>query len=285
MSDSRWKTYFEVILVAIVLMFVCAIGVGVMVDVFWASDAKAPDAFRGGFIGAFFAFLSVRIADLLTKLNDKAKRNSSALITLQHRYMDIAGEIHDNIYLLSIWDQMIEAMGKDDRYPLWTNKLFSVQIPRTELTELSNIDLVNELFSLNTKIRKMNHSLETFSSTYEKVSDALVNQKMQAADYVLTVKRMNKDRFQLAEFLESLILDLEKALSAIRILLRRKTLSQKFIEGVTASDYARGFEEARAKELDSIKAEISETKNRSALEIEQVEKRAAQKWSDVGLGQ
>lgn len=268
--SSRIKTYVEIALVAIVLMFVCAIGVGVMVDIFWASDAKAPDAFRGGFIGAFFAFLSIRIGELLNRLNERIRKNNVALVTLQHRYMELAGEIQDNIYLLSTWDRMMSGLRANESYPIWTNRLSQLQIPRAEIIDLSNLDLVNDLFSINIKLRKANGTMDTFCAAYEKVRDAFIDKKMTSEDYRATLERIDQDRLLISKFLEALIEDLVAGLASIRVLLGDKTLAQKFFESVTVKHYPSNFEKRRTREIVELKSEVAENSKRSRKIIDAI---------------
>src|SRR5689334_3892777 len=133
---EKAKTYLELLLVLAAALFLVAIGTGVAVDVFWASDPKAPEAFRGGFIGAFFAFLFVRAGDFLSKLFERSRRNSQLLLTLQHRYVEVGETLSNNRHLLEFWNQLAAPRSPQEGIPLWTNRLHMAEVPRDLIVEL-----------------------------------------------------------------------------------------------------------------------------------------------------
>lgn len=177
------------------------------------------------------------------------------------------------------------ALRANESYPIWTNKLSQLQIPKSEVIDLSNLDLVNELFNINIKLRKINGTMDTFCVAYDKVRDAFIDKKISPNDYRLTLEKLDQDRLLLSSFLEELVEDLISCLASIRLLLGNKTISQKFFESVTEKHYPRSFERQRIQEIAELKSEVAENSKRSRAVIDAIIKKQKSDLATNNSGQ
>jgi hypothetical protein len=63
----RGHKVIETVLFAVIVGFVASAAFLIFTDLFSASDANARESFHGAFMGAFFAFLFVRVSEGLSK--------------------------------------------------------------------------------------------------------------------------------------------------------------------------------------------------------------------------
>lgn len=271
---NRIRTYAEIILAAIALTVFCGLGVGLAVDVFWTSDPKIAEAFRGGFIGALFAFVSVRIVDMINRLAELRRKNKSALSYLQIQYNATGGQIHDALYVLEIWDKF-EAVLASGVAPMWTNKLHPFVIPQEKLLDLKNNALINELFSLHQATHKANHTMEDFGRAYDKMTEAWWSGKIKLPEYAEAMLAHDKNRRILQAFLEDLLARYKEAMVATRLLLRERNAWEKFLASKVETEYPESFKQARIAELKTLDAEIEEKLKNSAKRIAEVESRVS----------
>ncbi len=275
---ERLKTYLEIVLVTIVLIFVTAIGVGVAIDLFWAADPKAPEAFRGGFIGAFLAFLFVRIGDTLKRFDDRRRKTRHALVTLEHRYNECAVALSTNRYLIKIWDGIAKAAAEHAEVPnLSRYHPVEIRVPREPLVEITNLDLINELFNLNLDLESMNRDLRNFTEGIGKIMDAFIDDKISRANLDDIILSANKDRLALELHLDRIMKGVERANAAIVWSLGKQTLLEKLFIATTETRYPRNFEKARDEQIEKNRAHVEPMFAQRLKEIEEIDNRAKAK--------
>jgi len=92
------------------------------------------------FAGAFFAFLSLRLAEFFTKLYQRQVKHYNSLVLLETQLNENGGIIHDNLYILPNFIRVISSGN------IYFNNLRSIPIYREHYENLYDLDLLNELF-------------------------------------------------------------------------------------------------------------------------------------------
>jgi hypothetical protein len=87
--------------------------------------------------------------------------------------------------------------------PVFANKLESIPSSRDVLIDISNIGLVNELFLLESGIRKLNDSMQTWEAAYQDAKRGFMDGKLNLATYVANTRRANETVQVLEKFLQS----------------------------------------------------------------------------------
>jgi hypothetical protein len=248
-------------------------------QVLFAGDPSAPMAMISGFFGAFFAFIFVRFADFFTRLYERSVRNRNALVAIQHRYLQAINEISDNVHSLQVWDR-IRAGG----VALWMSRLHDVPMPRDLLLQLTNIDLVNELFDLHTRIHRINQDSATFNRTYEELSAAMLDGKIPQADYVANLQGLDQHRWLMQEFMTAAEVDMQRAVAALRVAMSHRTIGQRLQSALLSSRYTDGFKRARETEERAVQAEAAELGAGHRRRIEELEAAAEARRLAAGGG-
>lgn len=153
----------------------------------------------GAFLGAYFAFVFLRIADHLRRVYDRQKKHHEALVRFEHELNNYLTVIADNIYLIERFRKTV-----NDKKIYWSLPR-TLPIYRELVIDLANLRIVNELSTLNTTLRKINDDIESVTGAYGEIKNAYI------------AGRLNQDGFKdyaspIADGLETL----KKAFQALQ---------------------------------------------------------------------
>ncbi|MFA6040577.1 MAG: hypothetical protein WC733_03660 [Methylophilus sp.] len=261
------------LLFIMILAFVAVFSADVFNKLFIQVDSKFSETASAAFLGAFLAFLFVRIGDFFKAYSDSVTKNHSALIKLEHSLNSLLGTLDDNIYVIETFESLYAKninKANQTHVFVWANKLHPVRLIDELILDLLNIDLVNELFSLNTHLRKFNDSAETINGAYIEAKDALISGKIDADNYINNLHRIHKDLVDIKYFISSYIRETTESLSAIRVLAKKRPLMGYILRRVAGHKYSSNFESKRLMELSKLEQEMKEIKQSSGKKIESV---------------
>lgn len=154
------------------------------------------------------------------------------------------------------------------------NKFFFVSfgefdINKDMLLDLQNIDLINDMFSLNIELSRVNKTLTTTWNWYSDLKTAFVDEKITEKTYK---ENMNTFSEKLNVFVDATVLlgqKIEKTLAKVRVLLDDEPLLDKFLMLFSWKErYPKDFEKKCEKELEKIRKEVGKIKAKSQSEID-----------------
>lgn len=257
----------------IILAFVAVFSADIFNKLFIEVESKFTETASAAFLGAFLAFLFVRIGDFFKAYSDRVTKSHSALIKLEHTLNSLLGVLDDNIYVIETFESLYEknvVKPNQTHIFVWANKLHPVRLIDELILDLLNIDLVNELFSLNTHLRKFNDSTETINGAYLEAKDALISGKIEPENYLRNLERIRDDLVDIKNFISSYIKETTVALSAVRVLAKKRPVMGYVLRRIAGHKYGRNFEALRTIELEKIQAEMKEISEASSRKIESV---------------
>lgn len=232
--------------------------------IFIEKDSNFMASGVGAFMGAFFAFLFLVFGKLFAEIYSRNKKHRNALVEVEYTLNEYLGINHDNIFLIN---GFIEAISKNF---ICTNHFTKLEIDKSVLLNLYNIDLINDLHTLNMDIYKANESLETISSWYNKINETFLDQRMLKGDYDLNLKQILK-KFRTAkifsEFLDEKIIITQ---AKIRVLLKERSMVHWFVSKFIShrEHYPKNFDKKYHEEVKEVKAEIKRNTEASKREID-----------------
>ena len=261
------------LLVIIILAFIAVFGFYVFKKLFIEVDDKFTETASAAFLGAFLAFLFVRVGDFFKAYSDRVTKNHSTLIKLEHSLNSLLGTLDDNIYVIETFESLYEkniSKSNQTHIFVWANRLHPVTLIDELMLDLLNIDLINELFSLNTHLRKLNDSAETLNGAYAEAKDALISGKIDPENYLNNMQRIHSDLLDIKNFISSYITESAEALSAIRVLAKKRPLMGYVLRRIAGHKYGGSFENKRQKELSKLQEEMEQIRKESSNKIERV---------------
>lgn len=261
------------ILFVIILAFLGVFSVDVFHKLFVEPNEKFSETAAAAFLGAFLAFVFVRVGDFFKSYSDRTTKNHSALIKLEHAFNGLLTTLDDNIFVIKEFDTIYETHTQHTNQGhvfVWANRLHPVAKLDELILELLNIDLINELFTLNVHLRKLNDSMDTINAAYAESKDALIGGKIDPENYLANVARIHRDLLDIKRFLSSSIEETTQALAAVRVLARNRPLMGYLLRRLAGHKYGKTFNSKRSAEVATLRTELENTKRESRDRINKV---------------
>ena len=268
---SKIKRVFTFILFAILVGSVAG-----FFYIFFKTATSTPDnlfikTLYGGFAGAFFAFLFLKLGEILTKFYNRDSANIKALSRLEHIYNFTLGVIQDNIFII---EHRIEAFDKFDiskhAPPVFFGSYDKIIVEREILLSLTNEIIINEAFSYNASSHKINRSFETLESTYNEIKKMILDRTFPDDEYLRNTERIINALREMKFFLENHYIKTLDILATIRVLLKDKPILSKLMIKLTPKTNKRKYENLHTKELEILKREVKDSKKSSSGEIDAI---------------
>ncbi|KKQ42181.1 MAG: hypothetical protein US60_C0022G0007 [Microgenomates group bacterium GW2011_GWC1_37_8] len=215
------------------------------------------------FAGAFFAFLFLRLSEFLTKIYQREVKHYNSLVILETQLNEIGGIIHDNIYILPNFRRVITSGN------IYFNNLHTLPIDKSHYENLHDLDLINDLFSYFYQLRKINDDIETSTSGYIDIKNALIQKNITPQDYKVNSNLLAQNLVYIEVFLKDLEERTIKLMARIRVQIKKEiplgTRIQQFFIRTTEGKLNSGDIK---KETEKLRKEIEATKAQSQKEIE-----------------
>ena len=264
---------FAAILFVVILAFLAVFSAGIFHKLFIEADNKFRDSTSAAFLGAFLAFLFVRIGDALKAYSDRTTKNHSTLVKLEYAFNGLLTSLDDNVYLIEKFEIIYQAnvREKTPAQPfVWANRLHQVAKIDDLIIDLLNIDFINELFTLNVGLRKLNDSMDTINGAYLESKDAFLSGKISLDSYLVNLKGIHDNLLHIKKFHLSSTKDITRALAAARVLAKKRPLMGYLLRSTAGYKYGCCFSVQREEELLKLQEEISKVKKESKDKIDTV---------------
>jgi len=262
------KTALSWFFLIIIFSFLFSIGFIVFEKLFLAVESEYIKSAIGAFMGAFLAFIFVRIGDGFKLYHERKEKNHSALVKYQHYLNGALTEIDDNIFLIDTFEEIFSPDANNT--VVWSNRLKTIPIDTSLIHNLLNIDLINEIFSLNIHLKKLNSSCETSNRSYDQVLSAFLDEKLSLEDYNRNVERIKKDILDIRKFLYEELNEIKHIFAVVRILGREQTFFSKIIKLFSNTKYTSKISNKVEDELEILESEIENIKKESQNRIDNV---------------
>lgn len=231
----------------------------------------------GAFSGALFAFLFVRLSEALKKLYDRKEKNDTTLVRLQHYFNDCLNITSDNIFIVDFILPLVdEKRLRSGDLPVLTNKFHEYPIERELISGLTNIDFLNDAYTLNVELRKLNDSMAVVDRSYDQVRDAFLSKKIEPEMYISNLLHSRPRYAEIREYLLETKEDLVRLFATTNVQLREAPFLVRVIRSLTRSRYSKRFESDLSAEIVKVSAEIEVAARKSQERIEKVHRRVAQ---------
>jgi len=220
----------------------------------------------GAFTGAFFAFLFIRIGEMLTKLYERQRTHYSALVKLEHIFYRYLNDISDNV---SVIEEISKIKQRANNNPptLSYNWLEAFIINDDILLDLANIALINEIASFNVNLRKINSDMESINGLYDEIRQAALHRLITPDSYIQNFEHYVTKLERVKAFLESLNEKSKRVLAIIRLLLKKRPAFNRLFGSLFPELRLLPSEKAIGAELDRVEEEIKEIRRKSREEI------------------
>lgn len=215
------------------------------------------------FMGAFFAFLFLRLSEFLTRVYQRELKHYNSLVNLETQLNETGGIIHDNIYIVQNFQRVILSGN------VYFNNLHQIPMDKSHYENLYDIDLINDLFTYYYQVRKINDDVQTSVEGYQEIKSALIQHNIDKNDYMINVQSLANT----LKSIEAFFVKLEKDTVVLMAKIRIKERTDKPLGAKLQSFFLRSSkinEKQLLKEVTLLKEEIESTKTASQEEIEKI---------------
>jgi len=213
-----------IIFLGMIAAFIFVFGVFIFDKIFIQTDLDYINNAIGAFMGAFFAFLFIRISEVFTKIYERKKRHNDALVKLEYIYNEYLNIISDNIFIIDDFIGISQDAIQKNQPFIYFNNLHQFPINKEIILDLYNIDLINEVFSFNSNINKINDSIDAVNRAYAEIKNIFIQKQIDYKTYEINVNMLIKKFQEIKKFLVALTEEDKEVIAMIRILLERKPL-------------------------------------------------------------
>jgi hypothetical protein len=222
------------------------------------------------FAGAFFAFLFVRIEGAFEKIYKRQTIHYNALVKIEHDSNRLFGAIHQKIFVIEGFLEMVEEI-KTKQVPLvWTNKFKPLMYDKTVLLELSNIDFINQLFGFYSEVEKFNDTLETLQYTYDQYASTFTAKLLDKDWFILRTLELENTFFTIKAFAEKLVEENKEIYCLSKVLLREKPFLTIIMGFYVKKKINEKDKDEAEKEKDILEEQIKKSETESRERINQV---------------
>lgn len=147
-------------------------------------DPAYISATLGAFFGAFIAFIFLGIEKIFTHHYQRHKRHRDALVKHERIINEYFTFNQDNIFTIQ---ELIRSIKNDG---IGIANFFQLPVDKSILIDLANLDYLNDAFSLNVEIYKLNFSFDNIHSEYVQLKGYLLETKIDANNFFTIMRQV-----------------------------------------------------------------------------------------------
>jgi hypothetical protein len=265
----------SIVLLGFILAVAGASGTWIFWEAWRGSDREVFRALLGGFAGAFFAFFFLRIGEGLKQLFVKQEKNHVALVATEHYLNNCLGITGDNVFVADDFLELVsEGRLSSESAPVYLNSFTKYEIDRALLLGLTNIDLVNQLYSLNSSLRKLNDSMGATDRANDQLRGAFLSKPETFREsYIENMRVQRRKYIELRGFMIQARDDIIDAIASERVLLKSPPFFIWLLRLLTRGKYSSRFNRRFPSELAEVNKEIEQVGRASAERIKAARER------------
>lgn len=231
-----------------------------------ANTTEVKNIFFSAFAGAFFAFLFIQLANFINSMIKKRERNHQALKKIEHLCNDHLDALGRNIYNIDQMVAQLETAKNKGLVLISSNRPQPLSIDEKITFGLINIDLINDFFSYNLKIKRCNSDLNRILNLYDFYRDALVQKSISPEIYMSNIEKCISYFLEIQKFLIAFQEHSKEIIATVRI---RDKKDKLFIR----KHHEKNFKYLLEKEVEKINSEIESVRKKSQSEIDRVKEK------------
>lgn len=266
----KFNQFTTTSILIIIFSFIFVFAYIILSRIFLEGSLEYLNSAIGAFMGAFFAFLFIRLSDFFTRIHERQRNNYNALVKLEHFFIDCGNIISANIFVINDFVSSISTAKKEGRLFVSFNRLDRFPIPKEILLELINIDFINEVATFYTHLDKMNGSCDASNRMQDTIQNAFIQKNLTPDNYLENINILYVKLQELKKFLEDLNEENIRIASITRVLLKEKSLLTTWMSLFMNMRFNKKMEVLAQDEVKILKKEIEYNQAKSRERIEKI---------------
>ena len=193
---NKYQIILGIILFATITGFVLALSFALFNGIVIEGNEQLKSISFGAFAGAFFAFIFLRLSEMLTRYSERQKKNYNAIVKLQHICISLKRILTENLGIADILLDQAENIIQKNEQTIMTNRFITTSLDRATVLDLTNVDLINMVTVLYNNIEFMNSSVQTANYTLQSFFDLFGPKFMEGGQQPIETYKRNIVSFQ-----------------------------------------------------------------------------------------
>lgn len=226
---DKFKKITEIICFSIIFAFFFLASQQVLNEIIFHDESNRVIPITNAFLGAFFAFLFIRIGDFLNAIYARKKQHHTALVRLEYFLNECFNQIIDNISVIDGFISFINKTKDTNIIPIYANTFQPFDINKEILVDLANIDLINEIACFFVDLNRANSDMLIFSRIYDELREGLIQKTISRVEFKYNISNLVLKLAELKKYFLSLEQKTEKNCSIVRLLLKDKMIWSQIV--------------------------------------------------------
>jgi hypothetical protein len=249
---SVFKKYIVIVLLTILAIFI-AFWIVQLFNYTFSSDREFIFNGIDAFLGAFLAFLFIRIGDFLTKIYDREVKHYNALVFLNTELNSIMGITTSNLFILPNFKSSITKGN------IYWGQMNTLPITKELLHQLYDIELINDVFRYINHVETLNDDINNITGGYKDLKNALIDRKIKTEHYITNAELISKNLTLIEAFLKGHLDETIKLTAKLRLAQERdKPLASRLLERIIGVKKKKFTKKELLDEEKQVRKEISE---------------------------
>jgi hypothetical protein len=225
------------------------------------------------FMGAFFAFLFVRIGEMLSKLYDRQVKNYNGLIEIEYFCIENIDTVANNIKIIEDINSILIPALAMNQPVVCMNRLHTLIFIEDILFKLNSIDFINKLLSFKIDLGRINSDINMLNDMSDDFKNSLVEGRINFETYKINMQSFLKKLNEFKKFLKSVEKDMVGIAGCAKILAQqRKPLFTKVIHLICCKRaFSASFDKKVAAEIIQIEKDRAENSKKSKEKIDGIQ--------------
>lgn len=224
------------------------------------------------FTGAFFAFLFMRLSEMLNKIYKRQAKNFNTLVKLEYFCSEKVDTIALNIWFIDDFVSVFAEALKNNHALIYNNKLYVVSFPEDLLLNLSNIDFINRVLHLKISFSRANNDIEMLNGLCADLASNLINKNIDFPAYKANMLDVLEKLKGFKKHLQALEKETNEVAAGARVLENQKPVFIRIEHFLCAKKMeTKKFQKLLAKETAKVEAERKQVTEQSKKDLAAIE--------------
>jgi hypothetical protein len=259
---------FVFIALILVASFLMTFLIAIFARIFISHDSVVATEGFSAFLGAFMAYIFVRIGDAFRLITNRKREAFNSLVKLEHIGNDYLIVSSDIIFVAGDILNTINLNSSESPVLINFNVFSRFSIDNNQLMGLLNLDVLNKVYILNAHLLAINQSVSALEKNYSEINNGFIAKTLDKSYYIENLIGLAKQLELIIKFTKDAQEEIKNVLAIIRVVIsKEKPIFTKLANPFLSSNSIKKYNKLIEKEKIVLDAEIESIRSTRQEEI------------------